>query len=213
MPNLFERASSLGRSFGGRDRRALLALAVAGALFLLVDFAVLPWIESAQRLRASLPLKEKTLRKYRQMVALAGNREADWESLQKRVAEAEKGLLESRTPALASAELQQLVKQLMSQQGVEMRGADFLPVRPIKLDDATYTAVPLALSFECRLDQLINFLLAARNSGKTMALDQLSIAAAPPQPDRAAKLVSVRMAIRGLMAAEPALAGGPPPKS
>lgn len=204
MAMFLELSSNLVRSLSQRDRRALLALAVAAAMFLLLALVALPWMESAEKLRASLPLKEKTLRKYRQMVVLAGPRETDWENLQNRLVEAERGLLDSRAPALASAEMQQLVKQLMAQQGLEMRGADFLPARAIKAADTTYTIAPLSLTFECTLDQLANFLLAARNSSKTLALDQLSTAAITPRPERPQKRVSVRMVIRGLMAAEPA---------
>ncbi len=185
-----------------RDRRALAALAVAAALFLLLQFAVLPWTDEAQKLRASLPLKEKTLRKSQQMVALAGAREWGWQSLQSRVADAEKRLLASRVPPVAAAEMQDLLKQLMSRQGIEMRGADFLPVRAVRLGAVTYTAVPLSLAFECTLDQLTNLLLAARDSGRALALDQLAVTAVPPRPDRPRKMLSVRLVIRGLMAAE-----------
>ena len=194
----------IGRSLNPREKRALAAMALAAALFLLLEFLVLPWMDSAEKLRAALPLKEKTLRKYQQRVALAGARETDWQSLQTRLAEGEKGLLDSRAPAVASAELQELVKQLMAQQGIEMRSADFLPARALKPAAVGYSAVPLSLGFECTLDQLANFLLAARGSSKMLALEQLAISAVPPRPDRPRKLVSVRVVIRGLMIAEPA---------
>lgn len=196
----------IGRSLNTREKRALAAMAVAAALFLLLEFFVLPGMDSAEKLRAALPLREKTLRKYQQMVALAGGRETDWQSLQTRLAEAEKGLLDSRTPAVASAELQELVKQLMAQQGIEMRGANFLPARALKPAAAGYTAVPLSLGFECTLDQLASFLLAARSSSKVLALEQLTISTVLPRPDRPRKMVSVQIVIRGLMIVEPAAA-------
>lgn len=193
------------RSFNQREKRALGAMGLAAALFLLLQFLLLPAMESAEKLRAALPLREKTLRKHQDLVAQAGARETDWQSLQARLAETEKGLLDSRASAVASAELQQLVKQLMAQQGIEMRSADFLPVRALKPVSAGYAAVPLSLQFECTLDQLANLLLAARGGNKILALEHLTVGAVPPRPDRPRKMVSVRMVIRGLMA-EPAAA-------
>lgn len=194
------------RHLNTRDRRALAGLAIAAVAFLLFDFAILPLVDSAGGLRASLPLKEKTLRKYQGLVLLAGAREAGWQSFQTRLAEAEKGVLESRTAALALAELQERVKQLLSQQGLEPRAAVFMPVHPIQPAAAGYTAVPLSLSFECTVDQLSSFLLAARAGSKTLALEQLAIDAVPQNSERPKKLIAVRMVIRGVMVAETAAA-------
>jgi hypothetical protein len=205
MPTVFGHSWNLKP----REKRALVVMAAAVTLFLLLEFAFLPWMEGTEKVRAGLPLKEKTLRKYQQMVALAADGKAEWRNLQTRLAEAEKGLLESRAPAVASAELQELVKQLMTEQGMEMRSADFRPVRALKPAAAGYSVVPLSLSFECTLDQLTNFLLLAQSNNKTLGLGQFSITAVPPRPKQPLKMVAVRMVIRGLMLAEPA----PTPKS
>lgn len=185
-----------------REKRALAGLAAAAMIFLAMQFLVLPAWDNAAKLRASLPLKEKQLRKYQAMVRLAGARESDWQNFQARLSEAEKGLLNSRVAAVASAELQELMKQLMAAQGIEMRSADFLPVRAVQAGVAQYAAVPLSLQFECTVDQLAGFLLAARGSGKTLALDQLSITPAP-RPDKK-KVVTVRIVIHAIMQVEPA---------
>ncbi len=189
-------------SLAPRDRRALALVAAAALAFVLLDFVVLPAVDSAANLRAAIPLKEKTLRKYQQMVALAGARETDWLAVQTRADAAEKRLLDSRTPALAGAEMQTLLKQLMSSAGIDMRSADFLPARPLKAGAATYTVAPIVVAFECPLDQLANLLAAAAGSSKILALDQLTVQHVQPRPDRPQKLVSVRMAIHGLSASE-----------
>ena len=192
------------RNLQAREKRALGALAGAFLLFLLAQFIALPWMEAAEKLRASLPLKEKTLRKYHNLAALVGLRETDWRTIQGRLAEAERGLLDSKTGALASAEMQQRLQQLADQQGIELRGADFLPVKPLKPADAGYALVPVGLSFECTLDQLANFLAMAATGPKTLLIEQLSIVASPPRADRPRKMVTVRLVVRGLMAQEAA---------
>lgn len=192
------------RNLQAREKRALGALAGAFLLFLLAQFIALPWMEAAEKLRASLPLKEKTLRKYHNLAALVGPRETDWRTIQGRLAEAERGLLDSKTGALASAEMQQRLQQLADQQGIELRGADFLPVKPLKPADAGYALVPVGLSLECTLDQLANFLAMAATGPKTLSIEQLSIVASPPRADRPRKMVTVRLVVRGLMAQEAA---------
>ena len=192
------------RNLQAREKRALGVLAGAFLLFLLAQFIAFPWMEVTEQLRASLPLKEKTLRKYHNLAALVGPRETDWRTIQGRLAEAERGLLDSKTGALASAEMQQRLQQLADQQGIELRGADFLPVKPLKPADAGYALVPVGLSFECTLDQLANFLAMAAAGPKTLSIEQLSIVASPPRADRPRKMVTVRLVVRGLMAQEAA---------
>ena len=68
--------------------------------------------------------------------------------MQVRVAEAEKGLLSNSTPALAAAELQEVIKQLMAKQGMEMRNAAFRPVRVLKVAGRPITSCPC----RCRSD-------------------------------------------------------------
>lgn len=182
-----------------RDRRALLLMAAALGVFLIANFAVLPVVDQASALGGSIPLKEKTLRKYHQVTSLAGARETDWQALQAAVSQAEARLLQARTPALAAAEMQDLVKQLTSQAGIEMRGVDFAPVRELKAGDAAFTAVPVSLAVECGVDQLTNFLASAAGHPKLLAVDQVTITASPRTPQQS-KRVAVRLTMHGLMA-------------
>ena len=191
--------SLFGRRLKPSEKRSLQILAGAAALFIILDFVVLPVMDNAERLRAALPLREKTLIKYQSRVALAGTQQLDKESLQSRVTENEKGLLDSRTSALASAELQDLIKRLMAGQGIEMQGATFLPPRNLAHG---YATVPLSFSFSSTLDQFVNLLIAARACGKTLAVEQISVTAVPPRQEKPRKVVNVTLVVHGLMAAE-----------
>jgi len=199
--------ASFLQNLSSRDRRALALLAAAVALFLILDFGLLPLMDSAGGLGAALPLKEKTLRKYQRLAAILPEREAGWKEMQASLEEAEKRLLESKTGALASAEMQQLVKELMAGQGLDPGSASFQPVRALRpvgagtANDAAYAAVPLALNFECRVEQLAAFLQAARESSRVLVVEQLGISQAAPRPDRP-KAVSVRLVLHGVMRAE-----------
>jgi type II secretion system (T2SS) protein M len=186
-----------------REQRAVGGLALALLVFLLLQFAVFPMIDSAAKTSAQLPLKEKKLHKYRRMVSMIGSAETDWNALEQRLHQSEKGLLDSRTAALASAELQDRVKQLLAQQGIEAR-ISFLAVRALPPADSGYSSVPLSLAFECPVDQLANLLMSLQASGKTVAVDTITVEALPMRGDKPRKLLSVRMAIHALIFSEPA---------
>jgi len=193
---------SFFRRLQPREQRALVALVIAVALILLLQFAVFPMTESTAKTRAGLPLKEKRLHKYRALVSLVGTAETDWKALERRLAEAEKGLLDSRTAPLASAEIQDRVKQLLAQQGIEPRSISFVPLRALPPADSGYSTVSLSLMFECAVDQLANLLASLPSAGKTLAVESLFVEAVS-RGEKARKMVSVRMVIRAVMFAEP----------
>lgn len=193
---------SFFRRLQPREQRAVVALVIAVVLILLLQFAVFPLTESAAKSRAELPLKEKRLHKYRALVSLVGTAETDWKALERRLLEAEKGLLDSKTAPLAPAELQDRVKQLLTQQGIEPRAINFLPVRVLPPGDSGYSAVSLSLVFECAVDQLANLLTLFQSAGKTLAVENLFVDAVN-RGEKARKTVSVRMVVRAVMLAEP----------
>ena len=186
-----------------RDRRALAGLAIGVLLLLLFEFAVSPIMDFAQKARTELPLKEKRLRKYRQLVSLVGAAETDWKALDRRLAEAQKGLLDSKTAPLASAELQDRVKQLLGQQGIEPRTLNFMAVRTLPPADSGYAAIPISVQFECPVDQLAGLVASLQSAGKMLAIEALYIDAGPRRDAKSRKVVAVQMVIRAVMFAEP----------
>ena len=174
-----------------RDRRALQVGAIAVALWLILRFAVLPVWDRWQQARTDLPLQETALIKYRQALAAAGAEKTTAETLEKRLREVESELLASATPALASAELQDWVRQTAANHAIEVRSSEFLAVRP---QSNGYVQVPLGLQFQCRLDQLVNFLSAMHSGPKILAVPRLAIQSS----GGVEKLLSVNMTIAGV---------------
>ncbi|MBI4459150.1 MAG: hypothetical protein HY648_03700 [Acidobacteria bacterium] len=177
-----------------QDKRALSMAAGAVALFLFFQFAVFPLWDRWQQERLNLPVQEQTLVKYRQAVAAAGLRSAETTSLEARLREAEAGLLAGESAALASAELQDLVKQLTAAQSINVGSSNFLPTRPVGED---YVQVPLGMQFQCRIDQLVNLLQAVAQSPKNLRVLRLQIQAI----SAAEKLLQVNLTVGGLMRA------------
>jgi type II secretory pathway component PulM len=178
-----------------RDRKALKAMAVALGLWLVLRFAVLPVWDRWAEARAELPLRENALIKYRQALAGMGAAAESEELLQRRLREAEEGLLQGASAALASAELQGWVKQTTASHEIEVRSSEFLPVRG---QENGYAQVPLGLQFQCRLDQLVNFLAELQASDKTLTVPRFQVQARSGNE----KLVSVSLTVAGVMRAE-----------
>lgn len=180
-----------------RDKKALQVAAAAVVLFAVLRWGLLPAWDRWQAQRADLEVRSTTLAKYRAAVEAIGARNAEVMALEARLREAEGGLLSSRTPALASAEMQDLVKQLTTAYSIEVRSSEFLPTKPL---GAGYLQVPLGLQFLCRLDQLVNFLKAAEQSPKYLAISKLFI----QNPGSKEKWISVSMTVAGVMLPEAA---------
>ena len=175
-----------------RDKRALMIAAAAVAVFGILRFGFFPAWDRWEEQRANLETQAATLAKYRAAVESSGARNAEVAALEARLREAESGLLNSRTPALASAEVQELVKQLTAAHSIEIRSSDFLPPKAL---GAGYLEVPLGLQFQCRLDQLVSFLSAAEQSPKYLAVSKLSVQSTGNKE----KTMTVSMTVAGVM--------------
>lgn len=179
-----------------RDQRALMALAVAAALFLLIDLALLPAIDRLQEARQGLQVQELTLKKYRRAVASEAGRQSSLAELQQRVAAAEAGMLVSETAALAVAELQRTLKELAAANQLELAGTEFLPARPL---DSSHTLVSTRFAVVGNVERLVNFLAALQSAPKALAVRTLTVASNPTQAE---KRVNATLVVSGVLRAE-----------
>ena len=179
-----------------RDQRALLIAGIAAALFLLLEFGALPVWDRWQAERANLPVRERTLLKYRNAVATRALRDAEGATLEARLREAEAGLLTGETPAIASAELRQWIQQLASEHAVEVRSSQFLPAKPLGDD---YWQVPLGLQVQGRMDSLVSFWKACGAGSKVLRITQLSIVSSG---NNKGKLLTVSLTVVGMLRRE-----------
>jgi Tfp pilus assembly protein PilO len=186
-----------------RDRRALQWGGVALAAWALLRFAALPAWDNWQQQRAELPLRETALIKYRQALAASGQDRESAEALRNRLREAEAGLLQSATPALAAAELQDWVREVAARHAIELRSSEFLAV-PASTGD--YAQVPLRLQLQCRLEQFVNFLSEVRSGGRILAVPRLQVQATGGDD----KIVQVSLTIAGVMRAPQSPPGARP---
>ena len=148
-----------------RDRRALMILLTAGALFAVMqlDFffpstgspLVGGSIEGAQErfLDAQVQARQKPL---------VG---AESQEAAKALAEFESGLLQAESAELAKAEMRQVVGNLLVAEGITMRASRF---GNVELEQDYFAQVPLTVDFDCRVEQFVNWMTTLSNSERLL---------------------------------------------
>jgi len=175
-----------------RDKRALGIAAMAAAVFLALEFGLLPMWDRVQAERDGLAVREQTFLKFRQAVASQAEREAETALLQAQLREAETGLLSGETPAIASAALRELVQQLAAEAGMEVRSSQFLAARPLGED---YLLIPLGVQLRGRIEGLTGFLRACETGATALSVSQLNIQSAGD----AEKNLTVTLTVAGIL--------------
>ena len=179
-----------------RDRRALLILGGVAVLFLADQAGVFSFsrTERGSLFTPAVELAEKRLHRLQEVAVQKPRVAAEAESAGRVLAEAEKGLLRAATPAQASAEMQQIMKDLLGSQGISLRSSEFGAVRAVGDD---YAQVPLTVGFSCAIEQWINLMAVLRNAAPVLSSSEVTVG----QADIKNKLVNVRMIVAGYIPA------------
>ncbi len=155
-----------------RDRRALLLLVSALAVYFFFTEIGFPLYDRLAAAADSALEKEDQLRRYRRAVV----RRADYgqllEEARRRMDEGEGRLIRGDNPSLASAELQVIVEQVAETTGVELGQRNMSPARQ---KDEFFVEITMAISFECTPGQLVAFLSELRASEKLVAVRSLEV--------------------------------------
>ena len=178
-----------------RDRRALAWLAVS--VVLMVGYRLATRQSGTATSAAApetVPMAERRLAILRQKAATVPGKEVVLKEVRSELLQRERGLLGGDTAAQAQAQLLAIAQRVAGKQTppIEIRQTSFADPRPF--GDA-YGEVWLSLSFECRMDQVVNFLTDLTAQPETVATSDLDITAANPKQ----KTVQVRMTLAGIV--------------
>lgn len=171
-----------------RDRRALIGLGIAVALTLVYRL----WSGGDTAVVAasvdSVALAEKQLARLRQVAATVPAKEELLKQASAQLAGREKGVMQVETADQAQAQLLQIVRAAGKAEGIDARGGEFGPIRPLGDE---YGEASVSISFECGIEQLVNFLAALTRSPELLATNELQINSANPK----AKTIHVRIGL------------------
>jgi hypothetical protein len=115
--------------------------------------------------RATLLQKYKALEKDKQAVARA------YQNMQKALAQAEAQMLTGTNPAVASADLQEILKNLTRTLGVQVNSTKVLPPQ----ESGVYLEVPIEVQMSCTIDQLVMMLYRLEHHEKLLVITELDI--------------------------------------
>jgi hypothetical protein len=142
-----------------RDRRALIVMAVVVVIGLILRFAFSdsPATSSASLSDPSkdgIALAQQRLNRLRQIAATGPAREAVLKQISNDLANRERGMIQAPTAAEAQATLLEIARRIGKDEQIDVRGGEL--GAPKAFGD--YGLVSATVTFECHIEQLVNFL-------------------------------------------------------
>jgi hypothetical protein len=175
-----------------RDKRALLLLAGALAMYLVVMEAALPIYDYLSAAPAIVQEKSEQLQKYRRALNRKGRYQQLIPAARAQATTAERILIQGDTASSASTELQGLIETIAKDANINL--AQRSVSGPKKVDEF-YNEVSMALVFEATPSQLVTFLTGIRTSPKFLTVRTLQMTPVQ-QPTEAPKTGEFRKTVR-----------------
>jgi hypothetical protein len=128
----------------------------------------------------------------RETVATVPGKEKIAKQVAAELATREKGMILADTAAQAQAQLLEIIRRVGKDEGIDVRGAEEMKVRPLAED---YGEVVVAVSFSCRIEQFVNFMTDLANRPELIATSDIRVALGNPKE----KTVVVRLGLSGVV--------------
>jgi hypothetical protein len=176
-----------------RDRRALVLLGVA-VIFILI-WKLRTGSDHSVRVATAAdtaPRAEQRLDRLRQIDATVPAKEELFKKVAEQVAMREKGMIVADTGQQAQTQIQQKLRQLGTAYGIDVRGAEFGPVKPLGSD---YGEAPVSITFDCNIEQLVNLMSALGSQPEMLGTSDLRVNSANAKDKR----VNVRLTVSGVV--------------
>ncbi|MFN7921847.1 MAG: type II secretion system protein GspM [Bryobacteraceae bacterium] len=177
-----------------RDRRALAMLGLAAVLSAIIYFWPTASVAVVAPVTNSVPAAEARVRKLREIIATIPGKQKVADGLAAQLKEREKGLIEAETGAQAQAQLLQIVRKLARSQSppIDIGANELGSITALGKD---YGETSVAVSMNCRIEQLVNLLADISSQPEAIATNDLRINAADPRQ----KTLNVRLSISAVL--------------
>ena len=179
----------------------LVAAALACVLvYYMANSFLFPYLDSSSATTEKTEIYAKRVTSYRRLLRGQDSVKAAFEETLRQVASAEMGLLENNSDALANAELQGLIKEMVRAKGLNFRRSDLLPV---KIVSPEYSKVSTHIEMTGNLDQVVALLTGLETAPQILFIEELRISPIELNNPRNKK-VTASLMISGLKRAQPA---------
>ena len=181
-----------------RDKKFLTIGAVALLLFLVVNYVIIPFMESEREIREGTEQKEVTLEKFEKIIAGRAEVEKQLAQLKKKQTQMNAKLLTGSTPSLAAADMQKMLEKIS--------GTHDLELKSVKVQDGEkqgdLLTIPLEIRLQTDLERTRKFLADIEKNQKYLIVPSLKISV---QNQRDPKEVIVTMVVTGFFMKEEAV--------
>jgi len=179
---------------GKLDGRLLRVLAIAVPALLILRFVVFsdkePVVVAATE---SVSMTEKRLERLRELAAMGPGRETVLKQVSAELQSREKGILMAETSAQAQAQLMDVIHRVAAANGFDARGAEQLgEAKPLGTD---YGEVTVTETFNCGIEQFVNFMAALANEPQIVATNDIHITGGRDKN----KNIQVRLSLSGVV--------------
>jgi hypothetical protein len=171
----------------------------AGLLLLCLGLAYrfLPQFQEIGRPSAEVSLKEKQLKKYRELVRSGKELEAQVRSQEQMIEQLESGLLSGKTSALAAVDVQNILNGIATTSGTEIKKVRVLKAEEMKRGE--YVSVPVQFTLSTGIRQLKAILYGIEASNKYLRVEKISIKVPRLAKQKAEAAVQADMTVAGIM--------------
>lgn len=158
-----------------RERKIIFGV---GAILLLAGlvYNLLPAFQGPGPQEDLLAVKAQKVVKYREKVNLHAQLEARRRAVETRLRNAEAGLLQAKTTALAAVDIQQVISQIAAQTSAEIKTMRILNAEAVEGED--YIVVPVEVTISSDIDQLVGVLYGIQNAPKLLRIKDLAVRSA-----------------------------------
>ena len=147
---------------------AMAFLLIAGAIY-----RMWPQIQDIFTADDTIALKEKQFVKYREMLQSAGDLEKNLALARTTFKRAESGLLTGKTPALAAADIQKVIREMAKKSQMEIKSIRVL--NPKDDDESPYLSIPVEFVAKGVIRQLKELLYRIMASPKYLTVQKVKI--------------------------------------
>ena len=180
-------------SLTARDRRALVLLGAGLLTVIVLRFGVYGDRQAAVVAATnSIPLAEKRLARLRQVAATVPAKEALAKKMNSEAELRERGMIQAPTAQQAQAQLLETIRRVAKAENIDVRGGDFPELRPL---GSEYGEAAVSVSFDCHIEDLVNFLADLTKETELLATNEIRIASANPKN----KMLNVRLTLAGVV--------------
>jgi Tfp pilus assembly protein PilO len=156
-----------------RERWLIGGAGLTVLVYLLFSYYAFPLWDSFKDSQEQISMDAKRIVSYRRILRGQDSSRAAMAMTQRNLSEVERGLLVSKSDALATAEIQGALKQLATSRGLEFRRSEVLPTRRVS---AEYLKVSARVEVMGGIDQLVNFLTGMSSLERMLFVEELRIA-------------------------------------